>query len=115
MISEVLNDKSIQHLLAKKSGVISPEYYAEHDCLYITGATQKYDYAQVFINVDHADFDTICTTLTFTTGNDNSRTNTITWTYGDYNNKPIITKMILLLIEDVVESNGGAHAKVLWG
>tara|TARA_R110000796_G_scaffold18299_1_gene55444 strand:+ start:427 stop:822 length:396 start_codon:yes stop_codon:yes gene_type:complete len=105
MTHKILTDSSFQALLAKKAVIYSPTSACYDGCLWLTGTGVFSSERSMFVSLAQEDFDQISISLTLT-DDDTGSTNQLLWGYGDLENKPIITQMLLILIQDLIDGGG---------
>lgn len=105
MLNEVLADRALHSLLAKKAIIFSPEYIAEDGCLWITGTGVFSSYRSMFVSIEQLNFDAIRVSVTLT-DDDSGRTNFLIWGYGDSQDRAAISQMLVFLIEDILSGRG---------
>ena len=105
MTHEVLSDRDMQNILAKKAVIFSPEFQQYEGCLWVTGSGIFSSYRSMFVNVEHTHFGEVKVTVTVTE-DDRGRTNYLVWGYGDSEDKASIGRMLVFLIDDILEGRG---------
>ena len=113
MMIEAIKDRRLQMILAKKAEIFSAEPYAVEDCLWITGSGVMTAYRQMFVHITQG-LDEVNISVTIT-NDDRGLTNFLTWGYGDIQDKAAITKMLIFLIEDILNGNGQEVREVIKG
>lgn len=105
MTHQILTDSSFQAILARKAVIYSPTSTCYDGCLWLTGTGVFSSQRSMFVSLVQEDFDQISMSLTLT-DDDTGSTNQLLWGYGDLENKPIITQMLLILIQDLIDGGG---------
>jgi len=105
MTHQILTDSSFQAVLARKAVIYSPTATCYDGCLWIAGTGVFSSQRSMFVSLVQEDFDQISMSLTLT-DDDTGSTNQLLWGYGDLENKPIITQMLLILIQDLIDGGG---------
>lgn len=105
MTHQILTDSSFQAILARKAVIYSPTSTCYDGCLWIAGTGVFSSQRSMFVSLVQEDFDQISMSLTLT-DDDTGSTNQLLWGYGDLENKPIITQMLLILIQDLIDGGG---------
>lgn len=105
MTHEVLSDRDMQNILAKKAVIFSPEIQQHEGCLWVSGSGIFSSYRTMFVNVEHLEYGELKVSVTIT-DNDRGRTNYLIWGYGDSEDKASIGRMLVFLIDDILEGRG---------
>lgn len=105
MTHEVLSDRDMQDILAKKAVIFSPEIQQHEGCLWISGSGIFSSYRTMFVNVEHLEYGELKVSVTIT-DMDRGRTNYLIWGYGDSEDKASIGRMLVFLIDDILEGRG---------
>ena len=105
MTHEVLSDKDMQNILAKKAVIFLPEIQQHEGCLWVSGSGIFSSYRSMFVNVEHLEYGELKVSVTIT-DNDRGRTNYLIWGYGDSEDKASIGRMLVFLIDDILEGRG---------
>lgn len=105
MTHQILMDSSFQAILARKAVIYSPTSTCYDGCLWLTGTGVFSSERSMFVSLTQESFDQIGISITIT-DDDTGSTNDLLWGYGDLDNKPIITQMLLILIQDIIDGGG---------
>ena len=105
MTHEVLSDRDMQNILAKKAVIFSPKIQQHEGCLWVSGSGIFSSYRTMFVNVEHLEYGELKVSVTIT-DNDRGRTNYLIWGYGDSEDKASIGRMLVFLIDDILEGRG---------
>lgn len=105
MTQEILADRDLHQILAKKAIIFSAETKQHEGCLWITGSGIFSSYRTMFVNVEQEEYGALTVTVTIT-DDDTGRTNYLVWGYGDNEDKASIAQMLLFLIEDILNGRG---------
>ena len=105
MTNDVLSDRDMQNILAKKAVIFSPEVQQHEGCLWVSGSGIFSSYRSMFVNVEHLEYGELKVSVTIT-DNDRGRTNYLIWGYGDSEDKASIGRMLVFLIDDILEGRG---------
>ena len=103
-MNEALSDRRLHSLIAKKAHIFSPDSHVAENCLWLTGGGVYTAYRQMFVYLEQLDNE-VKVSVTIT-DDDVGLTNYLVWGYGDNEDKPSVTKMLIFLIEDIVNGNG---------
>jgi len=105
MTHQILMDSSFQAILARKAVIYSSTSTCYDGCLWLTGTGVFSSERSMFVSLTQESFDQIGISVTIT-DDDTGSTNDLLWGYGDLDNKPIITQMLLILIQDIIDGGG---------
>jgi hypothetical protein len=105
MTHEVLSDRGMQNILAKKAVIFSPEMQQHEGCLWVSGSGIFSSYRSMFVNLEHLEYGEVKVSVTIT-DDDFGRTNYLVWGYGDSEDKASIGRMLVFLIDDILDGRG---------
>lgn len=105
MTSEILSDRDVQDILAKKAVIFSPQTQQHEGCLWVTGSGIFSSYRSMFVSLEHLEYGEVKVSVTIT-DDERGRTNYLVWGYGDGEDKASISRMLIFLIDDILEGRG---------
>lgn len=105
MTNEILSDRDVQDILAKKAVIFSPQTKQHEGCLWVTGSGIFSSYRSMFVSLEHLEYGEVKVSVTIT-DDERGRTNYLVWGYGDGEDKASISRMLIFLIDDILEGRG---------